>query len=132
MCFFHNQVLETSSNLWVHVCSYFYFLFRSDIIARVKKGGSTLLRPPRLSDGGEGISKALIDVLECCWTEDPQQRPPFTTIRSIVKAKSTHTLVHYHIVQNYSFIIVICLFYPNVLLHILSNMWFFRMYIYEK
>ncbi|ELU05459.1 hypothetical protein CAPTEDRAFT_119985 [Capitella teleta] len=55
-----------------------------DIIKRVKAGENPPFRP-QLPSEGRGSFDQIIELMEECWNEDPNARPPFKKIKKIIK-----------------------------------------------
>jgi len=55
----------------------------TDVIHRVRNGESIPFRP-HLPEATE-LGKSMLDLIKTCWSEAPEQRPAFATIRGSLR-----------------------------------------------
>ncbi|CAJ0576941.1 unnamed protein product, partial [Mesorhabditis spiculigera] len=57
-----------------------------EVLYMVKKGGSVPLRPELIVSHDADVNPALLHLIRDCWTEEPNNRPNFATIKTLLLA----------------------------------------------
>ena len=66
---------------WIYFC-----INNADVVNRVRNGESIPFRP-QVPDSAN-LGKPIIDLMRNCWQENPDHRPSFTQIRTIIRKQT--------------------------------------------